>query len=164
PRYRIFIHLPEDWVRKQNESTLAHTAQTVLFLSLTGAFGLAVLIIFLRNLKSPQIAAVPWRRIALWSLAVLAASLLRFATLEPLYLLMYRTEQPFATFVGTLLIGQALSATLFYSAAMLLLGLGLFFLVRGYGSDCLPGLHSLSGSYYRDAILVMVCGGSALLG
>ena len=28
--YRIFIHLPEDWVRKQNETTLANTAQTVL--------------------------------------------------------------------------------------------------------------------------------------
>ncbi|PYU28724.1 MAG: hypothetical protein DMG32_02020, partial [Acidobacteria bacterium] len=162
--YRIFIHLPEDWVRKQNESTLANTAQTVLFLSLIGAFGLAVLIIFLRNLKSPQIAAVPWRRIALWSLAVLAASLLRFATLEPLYLLAYRTEQPFATFVGTLLIGQALSATLFYSATMLLLGLGLFFLVRGYGSNYLPYWHSLSGTYYRDAILLMLCGWAAFLG
>src|SRR5438445_3219663 len=151
--YRIFIHLPEDWVRKQNEGTLANTAQTVILLSLVGGFGLAVLIIFLRNLKSPQIAAVPWRRIALWSLAVLAASLLRFATLEPLYLLAYRTEQPFATFVGTLLIGQALSATLFYSATMLLLGLGLFFLVRGYGSNYLPYWHSLSGTYYRDAIV-----------
>src|SRR5207245_11240577 len=28
--YRIFIHLPEDWVRKQNESTLSNTAQTDL--------------------------------------------------------------------------------------------------------------------------------------
>ncbi|PYU20237.1 MAG: hypothetical protein DMG30_21610 [Acidobacteria bacterium] len=162
--YRIFIHLPEDWVRQQNESTLANTAQMVLLRLLIGAFGLAVLIIVVRNLKSPQIAAIPWRHIALWSLAVLAASLLRFATLEPLYLLMYRTEQPFATFVGTLLIGQALSATLFYSAAVLLLGLGLFFLVRGYGSACLPGLHSLSGTYYRDAILVMVCGWAVFLG
>ena len=162
--YRIFIHLPEDWVRKQNQSTLANTAQTVLFLSLVGALGLAVLVIFLRNLKSPQIAAVPWRRIALWSLVVMAASLLRFASLEPLYLLMYRTEQPFATFVGTLLIGQALSAALFYSATILLLGLALFFLVRGYGSDCLPISHSLPGTYYRDAILVMLSGWAVFLG
>jgi hypothetical protein len=162
--YRIFIHLPEDWVRKQNESTLANTAQTVLLLSLLGAFGLAVLVIFLRNLKSPQIAAVPWRRIALWSLVVLAALLLRFATLEPLYLLTYRTEQPFATFIGSLLIGQALSATLFYSATTLLLGLGLFFLVRGYGFDRLPLSRSLSGSYYRDAILVTLSGWAVLLG
>ena len=162
--YRIFIHLPEDWVRKQNETTLANTAQTVILLSLVGGFGLAVLIIFLRNLKSPQIAAVPWRRISLWSLAVLAASLLRFATLEPQYLLMYRTEQPFAAFVGSLLIGQALSAALFYSATILLLGLGLFFLVRGYGTDRLPLSHSLSGPYYRDAILVMLSGWAVFAG
>ena len=162
--YRIFIHLPEDWVRKQNETTLANTAQTVILLSLVGGFGLAVLIIFLRNLKSPQIAAVPWRRISLWSLAVLAASLLRFATLEPQYLLMYRTEQPFAAFVGSLLIRQALSAALFYSATILLLGLGLFFLVRGYGTDRLPLSHGLSGPYYRDAILVMLSGWAVFAG
>lgn len=162
--YRIFVHLPEDWVRKQNETTLANTAQTVLLLSVIGAFGLAVLIIFLRNLKSPQIAAVPWRRIALWSLVVLAASLVKFVTLEPLYLLAYRTEQPFATFLGTLLIGQALTATLFYSATVLLLGLSLFFLVRGYGWDSLPLFRNLPGNYYRDAILVMLCGWAVLLG
>ena len=162
--YRIFIHLPEDWVRQQNESTLANTVQTVLFLSLIGAFGLSVLIIFLKNLRSPQIAAVPWRRIALWSLVVLGVSLVRAATLEPLYLLMYRTAEPFATFVGRLLISQALTAVLFYSAAMLLLGLGLFFVLRGYGSDPLLFSHSLSGAYYRDAVLVMLTGWAVLAG
>ena len=88
--------------------------------------------------KVPQVAAVPWWRIALWSLVVLAASLVRFAALEPQFLLSYRTEQPFATFIGTLLIGQTLGAALFYSATIFLLGLALFFLVRGYGSDRLP--------------------------
>jgi membrane protease YdiL (CAAX protease family) len=156
--YRIFIHLPEDWVRNQNETTLANTAQVVLLLSVIGAFGLAVLIIFVRNLKTREIGAVPWRRIALWSLVVLAASLVKFVTLEPLYLLTYRTEQPFATFLGSLVISQALTATLVYSAAVLLLGLGLFFLVRGYGSDRVPFSHNLPGSYYRDAILVTLCG------
>jgi len=47
---------------------------------------------------------------------------------------------------------------------MLLLGLGLFFLVRGYGSNYLPYWHSLSGTYYRDAILLMLCGWAAFLG
>jgi membrane protease YdiL (CAAX protease family) len=162
--YRIFIHLPEDWVRRQNETTLANTAQTVLFLSLISAFGLAVLVIFFRTLKSPHIAAVPWRRIAGWSLVVLACSLLRFVSLEPLYLLTYRTDQPFATFIGTLLIGQTLSAVLFYGAATLLLGLGSFFLICGYGSDYLPFSHSLPGSYYRDAILAMVSGWAVVVG
>ena len=162
--YRIFIHLPEDWVRKQNETTLVNTAQMVLLFLLMGAFGLAVLIVFLRNLKSPQIAAVPWRRIALWSLVVLAASLAKFATLGPQYLLTYQTEQPFATFLGTLLIGQVLSAALFYSATIFLLGLGLFFLGRAYGPDFLPLSHRLSGAYFRDALLVMLSGGAILAG
>jgi hypothetical protein len=162
--YRVFIHLPEDWVRKQNETTLANTAQTVLFLSLISAFGLAVLIIFVRNLKGPQIAAVPWRQIASWSLVVLAAALLRFVSLEPLYLLTYRTDQPFATFIGSLLITQTLGAVLFYGAATLLLGLGSFFLICGYGSDYLPISHSFPGSYYRDAILVMLSGWAVLIG
>ncbi len=162
--YRIFIHLPEDWVRKQNENTLVNTAQTVLLFSLVGVFGLAVLIIFLRNLKSPQIAAVPWRRIALWALVVLAASLVKFVALEPQYLLTYQTGQPFATFLGTLLIGQVLSAALFYSATIFLLGLGLFFLGRAYGPDCLPSSQSLPGAYFRDAILVMLCGWAVFAG
>ena len=162
--YRIFIHLPEDWVRKQNATTLANTAQTVLLLALIGGFGLAILVIFLRNLKSPQIAAVPWRRVALWSLVVLAASLLRFAALEPQYLLSYQTEQPFATFLGTLLIQQVLGAALFYSTEILLLGLGLFFLVRAYGRDWPPLWDRLSGAYYRDAILVMLSGWAIFAG
>lgn len=162
--YRIFIHLPEDWVRKQNETTLANTAQTVLSLSLIGGFGLAILIVFFRNLKSTQIASVPWRRIAIWSLVILACSLLRFVSLEPLYLLTYQTDQPFATFIGTLLIGQTLSAILFYGAATLLLGLGSFLLILGYGSDYVPFSHSLPGTYYRDAMLAMISGWAALVG
>ena len=162
--YRIFVHLPEDWVRKQNESTLANTAQTYLFLSLIGGFGLAVLIIFLRNLKSRQISAIPWRRIAVWSLAVLAASLVRFATVEPQVLFMYQTDQPFTTFIATQLIFQALGSLLFYSATALLLGLGVFFLVRGYGPDRLPFSHSLSGAYFRDAIVVGLCSWGVVAG
>jgi membrane protease YdiL (CAAX protease family) len=162
--YRIFIHVPEDWLRSQNESTLAKTAQVVLFLTALAAFGVSFLVIFLRNLKSREIAAVPWRRIALWSLVVLGASLVKFATLEPLYLLAYRTEQPFSTFLATLAISQTLGAILFYSATILVLGLGVFFVLRGYGLDCRPFSYKFSGSYYRDAILVMACGWAVIVG
>jgi hypothetical protein len=162
--YRTFIHLPEDWVRTQNQTTLANTAQTVLLLSLVGAFGIAIATIFLRNLRNPQVAAVPWRRIALWSLAVLAASLVRFAALEPQYMLMYRTDQPFATFVGTLLISQALGAALFYSSAILLFGFAWFFLARAYGSDRLPASRGMASSYYRDAAVVGFCGWAIFIG
>lgn len=162
--YRIFIHLPEDWVRKQNETTLANTAQTVLLLLFVGGFGLAVLVIFLRNLKRAEIARVPWRRIALGSVVVPAASLLRFATLEPQYLLSYQTEQPFATFLGTLFIQQVLGTALSYSAVIFLLGLGVFFLARAYGCDWPPLWDRLSRAYYRDAILVTLAGWAVFAG
>lgn len=162
--YRIFIHVPEEWLRRQNETTFAKTAQIVLFLGFLGAFGVAFLVIFLRNLKSPEIAAVPWRRIGLWSLVVLGASLVKFVTLEPLYLLTYRTEQPFSTFLAQLAIGQTLGATLSYSAAILVLGLGVFLLLRGYGLDCRPFSYKFSGPYYRDAVIVMACGWAVIVG
>ena len=162
--YRIFIHLPEDWVRRQNATTLANTLQSVLFVSLVGGLGLAMLIIFLRNLKTSLAAAVPWRGIALWSLVVLAASLVRFATLVPQYLLTYRTDQPFATFIGTLLIGQTLAASLLYSGTIFLLGLAVFFLAQGYGFDRVPVARILPSVYYRDAILIMLCGWAILAG
>ena len=162
--YRIFIHLPEDWVRRQNSTTLANTLQSVLFVSLVGGLGLAMLIIFLRSLKTSLAAAVPWRGIALWSLVVLAASLVRFATLVPQYMLTYRTDQPFATFIGTLLIGQTLAASLLYSGTIFLLGLALFFLAQGYGFDRVPVARILPSVYYRDAILIMLCGWAILAG
>jgi membrane protease YdiL (CAAX protease family) len=162
--YRIFIHLPEDWVRRQNATTLANTAQTVIFRSLLGGLLLAVLVIFLRNLKSWQVAAVPWRRIAVWSVIVLAAALVRFVTLEPQYLALYPTTQPFGTYLGTLLIGQTLLALLLYSATIFLLGLAVFFLSQAYGVDRLPIAHALSGAYYRDAVLVTVSGWAVFLG
>ena len=162
--YRIFVHLPEDWVRRQNATTLANTLQTVLFVSLVGGLGLAMLIIFLRSLKTSLPAAVPWRGIALWALVVLAASLVRFATLVPQYMLTYRTDQPFATFIGTLLIGQTLAASLFYSGTIFLLGLAVFFLAQGYGFDRVPLARILPSVYYRDAILIMLCGWAVLAG
>lgn len=162
--YRIFVHLPEDWVRRQNATTLANTMQMMLLVSLVGGFGLAMLIIFLRSLKTSLVAAVPWRRIALWSLVVLAVSLVRFATLVPQYMLTYRTDQPFATFIGTLLIGQTLGASLLYSATIFLLGLAAFFLAQGYGADRVPVARTLPSVYYRDAILIMLCGWAILAG
>ena len=123
-----------------------------------------MLIIFLRSLKTSLAAAVPWRRIALWSLLVLAASLVRFATLVPQYMLTYRTDQPFATFIGTLLIGQTLAASLLYSGTILLLGLAVFFLAQGYGFDRVPVARILPSVYYRDALLIMLCGWAVLAG
>jgi membrane protease YdiL (CAAX protease family) len=162
--YRIFIHLPEEWVRKQNQGTLVSTAQAIGLGGLLFGFGVAVLVVFFQNLKNPDMIAVPWRRLAGLALAVLIASLVNSATLGPQYLLAYRTDIPFITYLGTILISLILIAALFYSAAVFLFGLAWFFLGRSGGNQRLPLRRSMPETYYRDAILVGVCGSAILAG
>ncbi len=165
--YRIYIHVPEEWVRKQNQSTLAGTAQGIGLAALIAAFGISVLVIFVRNLKQPAVAAVPWRRLAEWSLAVLIASLATFATMVPQYLFGYPTDQPFQTFVGMRVIQLFLSATLLYSLVFFLFGLSWFFFARSNaneGTERLPDWRHVPALYYRDAFLVGLCGCATLAG
>jgi len=162
--YRVFIHLPEDWVRRQNEDTLATTAQSNGFLALVGAFGVAVLVVFLRHLRQPSAAAVPWRRLAKWSLPVLIAFVVTVVTSVPQYLAGYRTENSLANFLGMTAISLLLGSAVIYAAVFVLWGLALFFLARTYGSDRMPGWHGMPPLYYRDALVVGVCSAAGLMG
>ncbi len=156
--YRVFIHLPEEWVRKQNEETLAGTVQSNGFLALIGAFGVAVLVAFVRHLRQPSAAAVPWRRLAKWSLPVLAAFVVTVLTRIPQYLAGYPTQNSFSNYLGMTGIGLVLSSAVLYAAVVVLWGLAWFFLARGYGSERLPGWRWMPPLYYRDALLVGLCG------
>ena len=162
--YRTFIHIPEDWERKQTQRTLLDTLQSVGFMALLSALGIAVLVVFLRNLKQPSLASVPWRRLAGWSLPVLAASVVTFITLEPQYLAKYPTQVPFKTYLGTALIGLSLGSALFYTSAFFVFGLAWFFLAHTYGAGRLPGWRGMPAAYYRDALLIAVCGFAVLAG
>ncbi len=137
--YRIFVHVPEEWRREQTRTTLSETIRTIGLGIFAAAFGIAVLVQFFRSLKTGEVAAVPWRRLARWSLAVLAASLATYVTLEPQYLAAYRTDLPFRTFLGTTIIVLSLGAMLFYSLSVFLFGLAWIFLSRRYGAHRLPG-------------------------
>jgi hypothetical protein len=161
--YRIFIHIPEEWELKQNQSTLVDTLQSVGLVALLSALGIAVLVVFLRNLRRDSMTSVPWRRLAGWTLPVLAASLVTFLTLEPQYLVKYQTQVPFKLYLGTAGIGLILGASLFYTAAFFLFGLAWFFLTRG-GAAGLPGWRGMPASYYRDALVVGVSGFAVLIG
>jgi Type II CAAX prenyl endopeptidase Rce1-like len=162
--YRIFIHLPEDWVRRQTESTLAGTMKAIGLIVLLAAFGIAVLVVFFRNLKQPAMAAVPWRRIAKWSLAVLIAAAAGFATMAPQYLSAYHTDLPFRIYAATVVIVLSLGAVLFFSAVFFLLGLAWFFLARICGAEQMPGWRGMSATYYRDAFVVGLAGCATILG
>jgi hypothetical protein len=160
--YRVFIHLPEEWVRSQNEATLATTAQSGALLALIGAFGVAVLVVFLRNLKQP--APVPWRRLAKWCLPALVAFLATIATNVPQYLAAYPTENSFSNFLGMTSISVLLGSAVLYAGVFVLWALAWFFLARAYGPEQLPSGRRMPPHYYRDALVIGACGCAVLLG
>lgn len=162
--YRIFVHVPEEWRRQQTRTTLGETLRTIGVGIFAAAFIIAVLVQFFRSLKTGEVAAVPWTRLARWSLAVLVAALAGYATLEPQYLSAYRTDLPFRTFLGTTIIGLSLGAMLFYSLSVFLFGLAWIFLARRYGAHRLPGAGGMPAAYYRDGLVAGVCGSAILLG
>jgi hypothetical protein len=110
------------------------------------------------------VAAVPWRRIAGWSLVVLVATVATFATAQSQYLTRYPTDQPLTRYLATVVISLTLSSALFYSGAVFLLGLAWFFLARTYGPQRLPGWRGMPAAYYRDAFVVGMCAAVGLAG
>ena len=162
--YRTFVHVSEDWMRKQAQTTLAGTAQLIGLSVFVAAFAMAVLVVFFRNLKQRLADAVPWRRLAGWSLAVLAATVVTFAMGVPQFLFSYSTDQPFHTFLGRTVIELSLGAGLRYALVLFLFGLAWFFLTRAHGAERLPGWRGMPPLYYRDAFLVALGGSLALIG
>jgi uncharacterized protein YjeT (DUF2065 family) len=162
--YRILIHVPEDWRRRQTQTTLGATLRTIGFGIFAAAFVIALLVAFFRSLKTPEVAGVPWKRLARWSLVVLGAALATYATSLPQYLANYRTDLPFRTFVGSMLIAFSLGAALFYTATIFLFGLAWVFLARAYGAQRLPVWRGLPPGYYRDALVAGLCGSAVLIG
>ena len=162
--YRIFIHVPEEWKRRQTQTTLADTARSIGLALLAAAFVIAVLAVFFRSLKQHDVAAVPWRQLGKLALVVLVASVATFITQAPQYLAGYRTDLPFRTFLGTTVIVLSLSGLVLYSAVIFLFGLALFFLARSYGSGRLRIRRPMPRAYYRDALFIGVCGTAVVFG
>ena len=162
--YRVFVKLPEAWERRQKEETLAsiiYFAGRIVFFS---ALGVLVLVIFFKNLKQPAAAGVPWRRLALWSLWGLLASLATTLNGLPLLLARYPTEYPFRTYAVILVITVFLLVAVVYSGLFFLFGLAWFFLSRVFGAERLPAWRGMPGAYYRDACWLALGGTGALLG
>ena len=130
-----------------------------------GAFIVAVLVAFLRNLKQPSAAAVPWRKLARWTLPVLAAFVVWVFTNIPQYLAAYPTENSLTTYLGMTGVSFVLGSAAVYGVVFVLLGLGWFFLARAYGSEVLPGSRVVMPAlYYRDALVLGACGVAIFLG
>jgi len=165
--YRTFIKIPDDWRRKQSEMTLGRTALNVgahyLF---PIALGITVLIGFLSNLRSEAAQSIPWRRLALWSLWVLAAYALIVAFGDRLQFFFdrYDTAIPFKTMIASIGIGLLLGALFYVGALVVLFGCAWYYANRAFGEERIPDWTKMPALYYRDALWIGLGGAAALLG
>jgi membrane protease YdiL (CAAX protease family) len=162
--FRTYVKIPEDWERRESQTTLAGTIRSVGMIGLFVVGGFAVLVIFFRNLRKPDMSEVPWRRMAKWALVVPAAAIANYIATAPLLLARYPTEMPLKIFIATLCVVLPLGVILIYTAAFFLFGLGWFFLARAFGRERLPGWGGMPAAYYTDAFCVGLFGAAAWMG
>jgi membrane protease YdiL (CAAX protease family) len=161
--YRIFIKIPEAWRDAESRTTAAQLAQTFGVALMIGVAGITVLVIFLRSLKHPEIARVPWHRLGMWSAWVLLAGIVIYVNRFPQLLFSYTTAEPLRTFYAILFISLIFITALYLAVAVLLLGLAWFFLERAFGQGHIT-LDGMQAKYYRDALFVAAFGAAAVLG
>ena len=128
--YRAYIKIPDDWRRRQEELTLPRVILSmVLPVLVFGGVIITALIVFLKNLRSEDAHAIPWRRIAMWGLWGLAGYVITFALGDSLaaFLNTYKTAVPFKSMLAGIGIGALLGVVLVFAGIVLLFGLAWFF-------------------------------------
>jgi len=155
--YRVFIKIPEVWRDAESRTTAAQIAQTFGIVLLFGAAAITVLIVALRSLKHPEIAQVPWRRLAKWSAWALLAAIATFVNRMPQLLTSYTTTMPLKIYYAILFISLLFVTALYATVAFLLLGLSWFFIERTFGHGRIP---SWVGN--RQSITAMRCASPCL--
>jgi membrane protease YdiL (CAAX protease family) len=165
--YLTYIKIPEEWVRKHDETTLGRAilgyGVRILFF---GGLGITALALFLKNMRSETARAIPWKRISLWAGAGLAAFVLSFALGNGIAnsMNLYRTEIPFKAMIGTIGIGFLLGAAINWGGLALLLGMAWYYAIRAFGEDRTPTGGKLPSFYYRDALWIGLGGSAVWLG
>ena len=165
--FSTFIKIPDDWRRKQAETTLPREALTFgIPIVLFGGLGLTALIIFLKNLRSDAVRAVPWKRLSLWAAWGLVAFYIVFALGDrfPNFMNAYNTAIPYKTTLGVLGILALLGGPFFFGFLVLLLGVAWYYAKLAFGDERLPSWLGMPGVYYRDALWIGLGGTAGLLG
>jgi len=162
--YRIFIKIPEAWRDAESRTSSLRLTQTFAWEIGIGAILLSVLIVFLRNLRSPEMARIPWRRLGQWSLWMLLAAIVAFASRIPEMLADYTTTTPLATYYAEQGIFRLFGLSLDYAGIVLLMGIAWYFVDRGFGENRVPAWREMSARYYRDALCVAIFGSATFMG
>ncbi len=163
----MYIKIPDEWRRKQEEETLLRTIYGfAVWILAIGGLGIAALVLFFKNLRSEAMRAIPWRRIFLWSLGGLLAFalIIGFDSTLQHSLNGYPTAIPLKTMLGGLAIGLLLGAVFYPGGLTLLFGMASYFSNRAFGVERLPVGARMPGVYYRDALWIGVCGTAGFLG
>jgi membrane protease YdiL (CAAX protease family) len=162
--YRVFIKIPETWRDAESRATPAQLAQSFGRAAGIGLALIAVLVIFLRNLKNPDVARVPWRAIGKLSTLTLLAAIAIYANRTPQLLLNYTTSWPLSTFYIILFISMIFITAMYMAGAVLLLGLAWFLLERVFGPGQITAWRETKGAYFRDAFCLALFGSFAVMG
>jgi len=162
--YRIYIKIPQTWRDTESRSTPLQDLQSF---GRAGGILLAlitVLVVFFRNLKSPDMERVPWVRLGKLSIWMLLAGIVISVNRVPQLLLNYTTSMPLATYYLILAISLVFVTALYLAGAVMLLGLCWFFLERSFGPGCIPAWRAVSAAYFRDAFCMALFGSAAVIG
>jgi len=164
--FSAFIKIPDDWRRKQEETTLPREALAFGPIVLLGGLGLTVLIIFFKNLRSELARAIPWKRLSLWAVWGLAAFYAVFALGDriPNFLNVYNTAVPYKTTLGVLGIFALLGGPFAFGVLVLLFGVAWYYANLAFGGERLPRWAGMPEKYYRDALWIGLGGSAGLLG
>ena len=162
--YRVFIKIPEKWRDAESRTSTLQLARDYGLAIGIGAVFITALVIFLRNLKGPEIAEIPWRRLAKWSIWMLLATTVIYASQIPQLLAGYLTTMPIAMYYAIQSIFRIFGLSLNYAGVILLLGFAWFFLRRAFGPVRIPAWRGENAAYYRDAFCIALFGSAAVMG
>ncbi len=163
-KYRIYVKLPEQWVREATQRTVlryVRTAWPYIFILLVGVFVLAG---YFRNLKLAAAALIPWRKLIYCGIVAWIVFIISEVCDWPLVLSSYTTDHPFSIFLGSLAIGWVLFGGIVLTGVTFLFGIGWFFWTRARYGGQIPGWLGMPRNYYRDALVIALGGGIAWIG
>jgi len=162
--YRVFIKIPETWSDAESRETPAQLAQKYGLALGTAIALIAIIVIFLRSLKSPEVSRVPWRALGKLSVWMLLAAIVIYVNRIPQILQNYTTASPLTIFYITMFISLIFITSIYVAGAVLLPGLAWFFLERAFGPGRIAAWREWKPEYFRDAFCVALFGSGAVLG
>jgi membrane protease YdiL (CAAX protease family) len=163
--FKTFVKIPDEWRRKQGAETVSETLLLVFKICFYAALVIAVLVQFLKRIKSDAMRAIPWRRLAGWGGWAAAAFAAGFVFSDSIArsLDQYPTSVPLKVMYAEMGVSFLLLSAGTVVVVGLLFAMGWFFCRQAFGETELPGWRGMPGSYYRDAVMIGVGGTGVLL-